>query len=130
MDLGSEADKPTRDNHSTRILGAGGDAWHPNRGQHTVHEKRPGGKANEAIMRKPARCDTCFAEADARDSSHSERIKRRRNAATSNPTTSRRPRRSNHAQHYSPGGAPDTSELPPPPLRGAAGEVGPDEGDP
>ena len=49
MELRSEGDTPTRDNRSTRILGAGGDAWHPNRGQHMVHEKRPRteGKRND-----------------------------------------------------------------------------------
>ena len=36
----------------------------------------PGRKANEMCMRKPTSCDTCFAEADAGDGGHSERITR------------------------------------------------------
>ena len=44
VELGPERDTPTRIHHATRIVGAGCDARHPNRGQRTLHEKRPRAK--------------------------------------------------------------------------------------
>ena len=64
-EVGPEGDTPPGVGSTARAVSTGGDARHPHRGQHALHEKRP-----RTFVRKPTSFDTCFAEDDAQDGGH------------------------------------------------------------